>query len=71
MLTRQFAATLLNHQTGDEYMVVGNTAEEAEAYGTQEVRNQAAKGVMLEMIVGSFGGSSYPTGQIVKLKNVL
>jgi hypothetical protein len=44
-MTRQFAANLSNPDTDEEYMNVGNTAEEAEQFGARQVEAEAARGV--------------------------
>lgn len=67
----QFAANLLNSETDEEFMIVADTAQEAESLGAQYVREQAKKGVTLELTVGRLDGvTSHPTGQVVTLSKV-
>ena len=67
-MIKQFAAYLTNAETNDEYMIVANTPEEAEALGARQVKAEAERGVTLEMMLGPLGGPSpHPTGQIVSL----
>jgi len=61
-MTRQFAAHLRNPNTDEEFMVVMDSAEEAQAY-------KAPDGLDVDFI-GPLGGfSSFPAGQLIRTHN--
>ena len=68
----QFAAHLTDLASHDEYMIVGNTAEEAEALGARHVEAEAKRGICLEVtLLGPMCGVSHPTGEVVKMNRVV
>jgi hypothetical protein len=64
-----FAAFLKYPDTNDEYMIVTNTAEEAETLGLREVGAAIKKGMRVEICVGQCPSGSWPLREVIDMSD--